>query len=152
MDQLEIKTAIQISKSKAEVFEAITDHEKMKNYFISESTGKMVEGQSVTWRFPEFEGEVFIEVKRLIPDEFISFEWEGAKAEKLLVNISLTEMPDKSTLVKITEGKMANDKAGIQWFGGNTEGWANFLACLKAYLEHGINLRKGAFEFRRGEF
>jgi dihydrofolate reductase len=23
----------------------------------------------------------------------------------------------------------------------NTEGWANFLACLKAYLEYGINLR-----------
>ncbi|MFN4762476.1 SRPBCC domain-containing protein [Gillisia sp. Q332] len=151
MDQLEIKTAIQISKSKAEVFEAITDPEKMYNYFISESTGEMVEGQSVTWKFPEFEGEVLIEVKRLIPDELISFEWEGAKDKKLLVSISLTEMPDKSTLVKVTEGKMANDKAGIQWFGGNTEGWANFLACLKAYMEHGINLRKGAFEFRGAE-
>lgn len=30
---------------------------------------------------------------------------------------------------------------------GNTDGWANFLACLKAYLEYGINLRKGAFDF-----
>ncbi len=30
---------------------------------------------------------------------------------------------------------------------GNTEGGANFLACLKAYLEHGIILRKGAFDF-----
>jgi len=38
---------------------------------------------------------------------------------------------------------------GIQWFGGNTEGWANFLACLKAYLEFGINLRKGGFDFMR---
>ena len=152
MDQLEIKTGIQISKSKAEVFDAITDPEKMSNYFISESTGKLEEGKSVTWKFPEFEGEVLIEIKRLIPEEFISFEWEGAKAKKLLVTISLTEMLDKSTLVKVTEGKLANDKVGIQWFGGNTEGWANFLACLKAYLEHGINLRKGAFEFRRGEF
>ncbi|MFO8146513.1 MAG: SRPBCC domain-containing protein, partial [Gillisia sp.] len=109
-------------------------------------------GQTVIWKFPEFEGDVLIEVKRLIPDELISFEWEGAKAKKLLVTISLTEMPDKSTLVKVTEGKLANDKAGIQWFGGNTEGWANFLACLKAYQEYGINLRKGAFEFRRREF
>ncbi|MFO7720929.1 MAG: SRPBCC domain-containing protein [Gillisia sp.] len=151
MEQLEIKTAIQISKSKAEVFDAITDPEKMKNYFISESTGNMVAGQSVSWKFPEFEGEVLVEVKKLIPDEFISFEWEGAKAKKLLVSIILTEMPDKSTLVNVTEGKLANDKAGIEWFGGNTEGWTNFLACLKAYLEYGINLRKGAFEFRRGE-
>ncbi len=151
MDLLEIKTAIQISKSKAEVFDAIVNPEKMSNYFISESTGNMAAGKSISWKFPEFEGAVVIEVKRLIPDEFISFEWEGAKAKKLLVSISLTEMPDKSTLVKVTEGKMPNDKAGIQWFGGNTEGWANFLACLKAYLEYGINLREGAFEFRRAE-
>jgi hypothetical protein len=32
---------------------------------------------------------------------------------------------------------------------GNTEGWANFLACMKAYLEYGIQLRKGAFDFMR---
>ena len=38
---------------------------------------------------------------------------------------------------------------GLHWFGGNTEGWANFLACLKAYLEFGINLRKGGFDFMK---
>lgn len=31
----------------------------------------------------------------------------------------------------------------------NTEGWANFLACMKAYLEYDIQLRKGAFDFMR---
>ena len=40
-------------------------------------------------------------------------------------------------------------EAGIKWLKGNTEGWANFLACLKAYLEYGINLRKGAFDFMK---
>jgi hypothetical protein len=44
---------------------------------------------------------------------------------------------------------MDNDQAGINWLKGNTEGWANFLACLKAYLEYGINLRKGGFDFMR---
>jgi hypothetical protein len=42
---------------------------------------------------------------------------------------------------------MKNDEKGIKWLQGNTAGWANFLACLKAYLEYGINLRKGAFDF-----
>ncbi len=28
----------------------------------------------------------------------------------------------------------------------------DFLACLKAYFEYGINLRKGAFDFRKAEF
>ena len=76
----------------------------------------------------------------------ILFEWEGAKDKNLEVMIKLSEMPGNATLVKIFEGKMEGDEMGIQWFGGNTEGWANFLACLKAYLEYGINLRKGGFD------
>ena len=126
--------------------------EKMVNYFISHSTGKMEQDRSVTWQFPEFEGDVVIEVKKIIPAELITFEWEGAKGKNLKFEITLIEMPDNTTVVKITEGKMEADKAGIEWYGGNTEGWANFLACLKAYLEYDINLRKGAFEFRKGEF
>ena len=41
------------------------------------------------------------------------------------------------------------NEAGIKQLMGQTEGWANFLACLKAYLEYGINLRKGAFDFMK---
>lgn len=151
MEQLEINTGIQISKKANEVYEAIVDPKKMSNYFIAESTGNLVEGTSVTWRFPEFEGDVLIEVTKVVPNELISFVWEGAKGKKLKVKILLNEIPDGSTVVKVTEGKLPADAAGITWYGGNTEGWANFLACLKAYLEYGINLRKGAFEFRRGE-
>ncbi len=47
----------------------------------------------------------------------------------------------------ITERSRANDEEGIKWLKENTAGWANFLACLKAYLEYEINLRKGAFDF-----
>lgn len=56
-------------------------------------------------------------------------------------------MPDNSTVVTITEKSMPLDENGIKWLKGNSEGWANFLACLKAYLEYGINLRRGAFNF-----
>jgi hypothetical protein len=68
---------------------------------------------------------------------------------ELLIEINLTSMPDHSTHVIITEKEMPNDEKGINWLKGNTEGWANFLACLKAWLEYGINLRKGAYEFYR---
>ncbi len=151
MDNLEIKAAIQIQKPATEVFQAIVDPGKMCNYFIGKSTGHLIEGTSVTWEFPEFEGEVLIEVTKVIPGELVAFNWEGAKGKKLLVKISLRELEDQSTVVSVTEGKMEPDKAGIEWYGGNTEGWANFLACLKAFLEYNINLRKGAFEFRKGE-
>jgi len=149
MKMLEIKTAMQVAKPKAEVFEAIINPEKMKHYFIAESYGMMEEGKSISWKFPEFDEYVPVNVLKLVPGEFISFEWEGAAEKTLLVEISLTEVSKTSTLVKITEGKMKADEMGIQWFGGNTEGWANFLACLKAYLEFGINLRKGGFDFMK---
>jgi hypothetical protein len=42
---------------------------------------------------------------------------------------------------------MENSAAGIKWLQGNRGGWANFLACLKAWMEYGINLRKGAFDY-----
>jgi len=38
---LEIKTAIQILKPVNEVFEAIVDPNKMSNYFISRSSGRL---------------------------------------------------------------------------------------------------------------
>jgi hypothetical protein len=66
---------------------------------------------------------------------------------ELLIEIKLTPVDNNSTVVNITERSRNNDKSGISWLKGNTEGWANFLACLKAYLEYGINLRKGAFDF-----
>jgi uncharacterized protein YndB with AHSA1/START domain len=149
MKMLKIKTALQIAKPKAEVYQAIIDPEQMKHYFIAESSGMMEEGKSISWKFPEFDEYVPVDILKLVPNEFISFEWEGAADKTLLVEIGLTEVSKTSTLVKITEGKMEADEMGIQWFGGNTEGWANFLACLKAYLEYGINLRKGGFDFMK---
>jgi uncharacterized protein YndB with AHSA1/START domain len=143
---LEIKTMIQVQKPAADVFEAIVDPVKMSNYFISKGSGMMESGKVIIWRFPEFDMEFPVRVDRIEKNKYISFYWEVDGIE-LHVEITLTIRPDKSTLVIITEKSRKADKAGIKWLQGNTEGWANFLACLKAWLEYGINLRKGAFEF-----
>ncbi|MGK7391905.1 MAG: SRPBCC domain-containing protein [Candidatus Cyclobacteriaceae bacterium M2_1C_046] len=147
MNQLQINTALQISRPKEEVFKAIVDPQKMSGYFILESTGPMEEGSRLTWRFPEFEERVSVSVLKVTPHEKISFEWEGVKGKLLQVDIALSDRPNNNTLVRISEGKMENNEEGITWLTRNTEGWANFLACLKAYLEHDINLRNGAFDF-----
>lgn len=118
----------------------------MSNYFISKSSGKMEEGKKIMWRFPEFDMEFPIRVGKIEKDKYISFYWDVDGIE-LLTEMKLTQRANNSTLVSITEKSRENDEAGIKWLMGNTEGWANFLACLKAYLEYGINLRKGAFDF-----
>lgn len=148
---LEINAGLQIQKTASEVFEAIVDPAQMTGYFISESTGRMEEGRQLVWKFPEFDMETPIRVGKIEKDKFISFFWPGENKE-LQVEMTLTPADNNSTVVSITEKSMNNDEAGINWLKGNTEGWANFLACLKAYLEYGINLRKGGFDFRKGEF
>ena len=144
--KLEVKAAIQISKPADEVFEAIVDPVKMSNYFISESSGRMEEGKKLIWRFPEFDMDVPVRVGKIEKNKYISFYWDSDGVE-LLSEMTLTSRANNSTLVSVTEKSRENDEAGIKWLVGNTEGWANFLACLKAWLEYAINLRKGAFDF-----
>ena len=144
---LEINVAMQISKQINEVFEAIVNPEKMCNYFISQSTGRMEEGQNLIWKFPEFDMEVPVTVLKAEPN-LISYYWENS-GKNLLVEINLSTVGDNFTLVKISEKSMENNETGIKWLTGNSFGWSNFLACLKAYLEYGINLRKGSFDFMK---
>ncbi len=143
---LEIKAALQIQKPADEVFEAIVDPARMSNYFISKSSGRMEEGKTLTWKFPEFDPEFSVRVGQTEKSKYISFYWD-IEGKEFLVEMTLASQPDNSTLVTVTEKGGKNDEAGIEWLKGNTAGWANFLACLKAWLEYGINLRKGAFNY-----
>ena len=147
---LEIKAALQIGKTPETVFEAIVDPAQMSNYFISESTGRMEEGKQLNWRFPEFDMDCPVRVGELIKPSYISYYW-GTPGKELLVEMNITPYANGHSVVTVTEKSMDNDEAGINWLKGNTEGWANFLACLKAWLEYGIHLRKGAFDFRANE-
>ena len=148
INNLEIKCALQIQKPIHEVFDAIVNKDKMSQYFIAESTGNMDEGKELLWKFPEFDMEFPIKVGKIIKDNYISYYWEMDNVE-LLVEMNLTAKDDNSTLVSISEKSRNNDIAGLKWLSGNSFGWSNFLACLKAYLEYGINLRKGGFDFMK---
>lgn len=144
--KLEIKAALMIGKPVHEVFEAIVDPAKMSNYFISKSSGRMEEGKTLTWEFPEMVMEFPVHIKKIDPDKYISYTWNDFRdGTETLVEFTLTPK-DNATFVTVTEKSRDNDETGMKWLKSNTEGWANFLACLKAYLEYGINLRKGAFD------
>jgi uncharacterized protein YndB with AHSA1/START domain len=146
MEKLEIKASLKISKPANEVYEAIVDPQKMSNYFISKASGRMEEGKTVTWQFPEFDMSFPVHIKKAEKDKYISFNWTDPDGNETLVEINLQPAANESTKMTVTEKSRENNEAGILWLRRNTEGWANFLACMKAYLEYGINLRKGAFD------
>ena len=143
--KLTAKATIQIQKPIAEVFEAIVNPEKMTKYFISHSTGRLEPGQEVHWQFPEFPEGFPVKTIQVEPNSALSFVWD----EETVVNIALEEQPDSSTVIKVTEGEKEFNEKNAEWAIRNTEGWANFLACMKAYLEYDVQLRRGAFDFMK---
>jgi uncharacterized protein YndB with AHSA1/START domain len=136
---------IQVLKPPRIVYNGIIDPKYMTNYWICESSGKMEENTTVTWRFPEFKDSFTADIKKLEADRYVSFTWIADGYEDL-VEMRL-EAVEGGTKVTITERRFDNEDMSLQWVKGSTEGWTNFLASLKAYLEYGINLRKGAFDF-----
>lgn len=143
--RLESNATIQIQKPIEEVFEGIVNPENMTKYFISESNGKLETGKDVIWKFPEFDDKFPVKEVKTETNRSISFVWDP----DTVVNITLEKLPDNSTVVRVNENGKELNEENLKWALENSGGWANFLACLKAYLEYGIQLRKGAFDFMR---
>jgi uncharacterized protein YndB with AHSA1/START domain len=145
---LSIKTKIQVAKPAEAVFEAIVDPAQMSNYFIAQGSGRLETGKIMNWKFPEFPDEFPVRIQQARQPDLVSFYWDNEEKETL-VEVLIEAVSEQKTTITVTETGMENNEAGIRWLKGNTEGWANFLACLKAYLEYGINLRKGAFDYMK---
>ena len=143
--RLESNASLQIQKPVNEVFEGIVNPERMTKYFISESSGRLETGKDVIWKFPEFPDKFPIKDIKIETNRSISFVWDP----ETIVYITLEKLPDESTLVRVKESGKELNEDNLKWVLENTGGWANFLACMKAYLEYGIQLRKGAFDFMR---
>lgn len=142
MEKLTAKAAITIQKPINEVFEAIVNPEIMNNYFISKGSARLDEGKEVFWEFPEWSDRFPVQVKEVITNQLIVLDWDPNS----LVRIELEEA-NENTTIRVSEQGYQPDEAGIKWAIGQTEGWTNFLTCMKAWLEYGIHLRKGAFDY-----
>lgn len=139
------RASIQIQKPVEAVFEGIVDPAQMTKYFISESTGRMETGTELTWKFPEFPDKITVKEIKVETNQSVSFVWD----KETVVTILLEAQPDNSTVVKVREDGKEYKEENLKWVIGNTGGWTNFLDCMKAWLEYGIQLRKGAFDYMR---
>ncbi len=141
------QASLKILKPIEEVFEGIVNPDHMCQYFISESSGRLETGNEVFWKFPEFDERFPITKVQIKLNDSISYVWDP----ETIVEIKLESYSDSSTIVKVTEGAKDQNEENLKWLVSNTGGWANFLACLKAYLEYDIQLRKGAFDFMQNQ-
>jgi len=137
---LQVKTKTAIAKPAHEVFEAIVDPEKMSHYFISSGSGRMESDKTIHWVFDGGGAGLDVKVQRVVRDRFVSFLWT---ASGVAARVEIEIVPNGSTtLVKVSESEWPADEKGIARCVEQTQGWTHFLCCMKAYLEHGINLRQ----------
>ena len=146
---MELKFQIQtkIQKPVAEVFDAVYNPQKITQYFATESaSAPLDEGTQVLWRFADYPGDVPVSVKKVVPNQLIAFEWETMEGGyNTQVEMRFEPLSAEETLVSISEGNWKENQKGLNSSYGNCYGWMQMSCCLKAYLEYGINLRKGFF-------
>ena len=102
----------------------------------------MIGGSAVTWLFGDVGAKLVVTPKRVERNRNVSFVWSASKVNTKVVP-KLEPRGKTSTLVSVDESGWLGDARGVSRCMGQTRGWTHMLSCLKAYLEYGINLRKG---------
>ena len=76
-----------------------------------------------------------------------SYKSAGVPGEKWRTDVTIrfSAVDGDRTKVEIEEGGWDDSEAGRKASYGNCMGWSQMLCALKAWVEHGINLREGAY-------
>ena len=161
---LSFKVSARIAKPVAEVFEAIVNPDHLSQYFTTGGAkGRLETGATVTWDFHDFPGAFPVHVVEVEPERRIVLQWEAtdcaseangaaqdgaAQPDSYNTTVTMTFEPldsGRRTLVSIAEEGWRRTPEGLKSSYGNCQGWMQMACSMKAWLEHGINLREGMF-------
>lgn len=160
---LNFRVAGRIARPVNEVFEAVVDPKQLSEYFTTGGAkGRLATGATVTWDFHDYPGAFPVEVVEVVPNERIVLNWDAAEGEQLdpdgrpdvadagyKTRVTMTFSPvdgGNRTLVEIREEGWRESQGALDASYGNCQGWSQMLCALKAWLEHGINLREGMYK------
>ena len=148
--ELKFRVFAYISKPVHEVFEAVADPAKLSQYFTTGGAkGRLEEGATVTWDFHDFPGAFPVHVLEVVPDERIVLEWKANEPDtdyNVTVTMAFKPTDDGRTMVEIAEEGWHETPAGLKASYGNCMGWAQMVAALKVWIEHGINMREDMYK------
>jgi uncharacterized protein YndB with AHSA1/START domain len=156
--ELKFEVSARIARPVEQVFEAVADPAQLSQYFTTGGAkGRLEAGATVTWDFADFPGAFPVEVVEAVPNERIVLRWdanEGSPLDgdsapapyKTTVTIRFESLEGSRTSVKIAEEGWRETPDALKASYGNCMGWSQMLCALKAWLEHGINLREGMYK------
>lgn len=145
--ELKIDVRAKIARPVAEVFSAVVDPQQLSSYFTTGgASAPLTEGAAVAWKFGDYPGEIAVRVTKLVANERVEFSWDAEEGGyQTAVVMTFEPVAGGGTRVRVVEAGWRQDPAGLRNSYLNCSGWMQMLCCLKAYLEYGINLRKGFF-------
>ncbi len=151
LHELSFTVSAHIARRCDEVYESVADPEQLSRYFTTGGArGRLEKGADVTWDFHDFPGAFPVTVLEAEPPHRIVIEWDGSDtandAGRTTTTFEFEPVDDGArTLVTITESSWLPTPAGAENAFGNCAGWTGMLLALKAWVEHGINLRDGLY-------
>ena len=136
-----------IARSAEDVFEAIVDPERMLHSFVDRTSAGLKPGAKVIWHWKEW-GDYPVEVDEIVPHSRIALRinskaWRKSESDDydVRVDFEIEELEPGRTMLKISETGWMDNAEGIKASYENCGGWQHMADCMKAWLEHGINLR-----------
>ena len=150
--ELKFEVAGRIARPVEEVFEAIVDPGALSRYFTTGvAEGRIEPGATVSWSFHDFPGAFPVEVVEVEKNKRIVLRWEADEKDPsakydTIVTMRFEALEDGRTLVSIAEEGWRETPAGLKASYGNCMGWSQMLCAMKAWVEHGINLREGMYK------
>ena len=136
-----------IRRPVAEVFDAVVAKEKMLNYFVDGASDDLKEGATIRWHWNHY-GENPVVVRKVVKNKLIeltlnSGEWDKTSGEAYDVSVifEFEALDDDNTLLSISEDGWKTDADGLKGSHDNCGGWTHMAMCLKAWIEHDIDLR-----------
>ncbi|WP_209347240.1 SRPBCC domain-containing protein [Pontixanthobacter sp. CEM42] len=161
--EIKFRVATRIARPVEEVFKAVAEPDQLSQYFTTGGAqGKMEPGATVQWDFHDYPGAFDVDIIEVVPNKRIVLQWpayestppnvdgtehnEDAIADyNTTVTMTFSEV-EGGTMVEIAEEGWRDTEAARGGSYGNCQGWSQMLCCMKAWIEHGINLREGMYK------
>lgn len=128
----EVDVDMLIRRPPREVWNAFADPDQIRRFWLAESSGPLVTGAVVRWRFKVADAVTDVRVARAEPGELLDLRWDSeqpllitfrSRGDGTLVRIRVTDFPGDTPAANAVE---------------SMSGFTLVLASLKIYLEHGI--------------
>lgn len=158
---LKFEVSGRIARPVDEVFEAVANPEKLSGYFTTGGAkGRLETGATVMWDFHDFPGAFPVQVVEVEKNKRIILQWEAnegalsdgedammaAAGYMTTVTMRFEDLGDGRTLVSIAEEGWRQTPSGLKASYGNCMGWSQMICAMKAWVEHGLNLRDGMYK------